>query len=250
MHRYFMEIAYDGRNYHGWQIQPNAKTVQEVLEEALSRLSGSAISVTGCGRTDTGVHATSFFLHFDMAEKIDDSDKLQYRLNGILPRDIAVYRIFPVAANAHARFDAISRSYRYLLHQVKNPFLRDRSWYHPVPLDINAMNLACTFLYDYKDFTSFSKLHTDTKTNDCKIIHAGWKYDDNQLIFEISADRFLRNMVRSIVGSLTDIGKGRYEASHMKTIIQAKDRSAAGQSVPAHALYLDRIVYSSSLSDI
>ncbi|MFO7879444.1 MAG: tRNA pseudouridine(38-40) synthase TruA [Bacteroidota bacterium] len=250
MHRYFMEIAYDGSNYHGWQIQPNAKTVQEVLEEALSRLSGSAISVTGCGRTDTGVHATSFFLHFDMAEQIDDRDKLQYRLNGILPRDIAVYRIFPVAANAHARFDAISRSYRYLLHQEKNPFLRDRSWYHPVPLDINLMNQACTFLYNYKDFTSFSKLHTDTKTNDCTIMHAGWKYDNNQLIFEISADRFLRNMVRSIVGSLTDIGKGRYKASHMKTIIEAKDRSAAGQSVPAHALYLSRIVYSSSLSDI
>jgi tRNA pseudouridine38-40 synthase len=245
MQRYFMEISYKGSNYHGWQIQPNAPTVQDKLETALSLLCRDKISVTGCGRTDTGVHATSFFLHFDHSEKLPDN--LQDKLNRFLPKDIAVLDLFPVRQDVHARFDALSRTYRYYIHQRKDPFLSERSWFVPVKLDIDAMNQACNYLFDYEDFTSFSKLHTDTKTNNCRIMKARWEQDNHRLIFEIQADRFLRNMVRAIVGSLTDTGKGKYSPEHIKTIIEAKDRSEAGQSVPAQGLYLTDISYPSSI---
>ncbi len=248
MHRYFLEIAFAGTNYHGWQFQPNALTVQEVLEKALSTLLRDKVAVTGCGRTDTGVHATSFFVHFDYHSNLPDN--LQDKLNRFLPQDIAILNIFTVEQDSHARFDAISRTYRYYIHQRKDPFLHDRSWFVPVKLDVDAMNQACSYLFDYTDFTSFSKLHTDTKTNNCHIMKAHWKADGHQLIFEIQADRFLRNMVRAIVGSLADIGKGKYSPEHIKTIIEAKDRSEAGQSVPARALYLTEIRYPSSITTL
>ena len=216
--RYFIELAYDGTNYHGWQTQPNAVTVQEVLDHALSTVLREPIETTGCGRTDTGVHATQFFVHFDVESMVSgewsvaDSYKLTApktvtSLNAILPHGIAVKRIIPVLPEAHARFDATQRSYEYHIHFGKDPFKLNRSWELRDKLDIELMNQAAKIMTEYTDFSCFSKSNTQTFTNNCKISRAEWIENEGGLIFHISADRFLRNMVRAIVGTLIEIGR-------------------------------------------
>lgn len=244
--RYFIEIAYDGGAYHGWQIQQNAVTVQELLERALSTLLRQHIDTVGCGRTDTGVHARQLFAHFDWngADLIIESTDLVYKLNALLPHDIAVKRLFAVEPAAHARFDAVSRSYEYLTHMEKNPFLYGRSWLLRDRPDVAAMNEAAAILLQYEDFSCFSKSNTQVYTNICHITRATWEWTtDTQLIFRISANRFLRNMVRAIVGTLIEIGKGEHDPEYMHTVIRSKDRAVAGVSVPACGLYLTKVEY-------
>lgn len=243
MQRYFLKLAYKGTNYHGWQIQPNAVSVQETIENAISTILQESVSIIGCGRTDAGVHASDFYLHFNLKKTIKLEDNFLSRLNRFLPRDIVIYNIFPVSLETHARFDALSRTYKYQIHIGKNPFLEGISWQVNKIPDIAKMNAACHYLFEFQDFTSFSKLHSDAKTNNCKIMHAEWELKDNQYIFTIRADRFLRNMVRAIVGSLIEISNKELPPEHIIEIIEAKDRSKAGQSVPAHGLFLKKIEY-------
>ena len=247
--RFFIELAYDGTRYHGWQIQPNAVTVQEVLHNALKTVLRQPVETTGCGRTDTGVHASEFFAHFDM--QVDDdfiADNLWLTekaksLNAVLPTDIAIKRLFPVLPEAHARFDAILRSYEYHIHFNKDPFKQNYSWLIRDQPDIELMNKAARMIMDFTDFSCFSKSNTQVKTNNCKIYHAEWVATDNGIIFHISADRFLRNMVRAIVGTLLQVGRHEMEPWQVKLIIQSKDRSKAGTSVPACGLYLTEVKY-------
>jgi len=244
--RYFIELAYNGRNFHGWQIQPNAITVQETLQDALKILLKQKIDVIGCGRTDTGVHARQFFAHMELdLDTIEISaDQLTYKLNRLLNNDIAIFRIFIVNDAAHTRFEALSRTYEYRLRMDKYPFDQEFTYRSTYPkLDFELMNKAAALLFNYTDFTSFSKTGTDVKTNNCKIMQADWKNVDGVWIFTIKADRFLRNMVRAIVGTLLEIGKGKLKPEEMQRIIEAKDRSRAGFSVPAHGLFLERVVY-------
>lgn len=244
--RYFIEIAFDGGAYHGWQIQANALTVQELLDNALSTLLRRAVGTVGCGRTDTGVHAKQLFAHFDWDPSpfpMDERDFL-HRLNALLPHDIAAKRLVPVKPLAHARFDAVKRSYEYHAHLGKNPFLYGRSWLLRNRPNVPAMNEAAAILRQYQDFSCFSKSNTQVGTNNCRILHAEWReVGANQLVFHISANRFLRNMVRAIVGTLMEIGSGEYPPQHMHTVIQSKDRSVAGASVPACGLYLTEVEY-------
>lgn len=242
--RYFIQLSYKGTNYHGWQIQPNAISIQAVVTKAFSTILKEEIEITGAGRTDTGVHASFFIAHFD-SEKADlDLDKkLIFKLNSFLPKDVAIFKINKVVNQAHARFDATSRRYTYLIHQQKDPFLTEWSYFFRQKLDIELMNKACALLNDFSDFTSFSKLHTDVKTNNCKIAEAVWAKDDYKLTFSITADRFLRNMVRAIVGTLIDVGKNKITLDNFVDIIESKDRSEAGVSAPAHGLYLSNIEY-------
>ncbi len=241
--RYFLQCSYNGTNYHGWQIQPNATSVQEVLEEALTTILREKITVVGAGRTDTGVHASFFILHFDSDISDIDSVKMVYKLNSFLPPDIAVQKIWKVNNETHARFSALSRTYKYFISTEKNPFQTETTYKYLKPLDINKMNEAAKDLHDYKDFTSFSRLHTDVKTNNCKIYLAEWKQENNQLVFIIKADRFLRNMVRAIVGTLLEVGQGKLSVDEFKKIIESKDRGAAGASAPAQGLFLVDIEY-------
>ncbi len=243
MARYFVQLSYKGTDFHGWQIQLNAVTVQETLEKAFSLILRENIKIIGCGRTDTGVHAYQFYAHFDCNTVAYDLDKLVFKLNTVLPKSIAIQRIFPVVSEAHARFDATSRTYKYYIAKVKNPFAYEQSYYYPFPLNISVMNEAAKTLLDYADFTSFSKLHTDVKTNNCKITEAYWEETDEQFVFTITADRFLRNMVRAIVGTLFEVGKGKYGVERFCEIIEAKDRGKAGSSAPAEGLFLHKIVY-------
>ncbi|WP_040254200.1 tRNA pseudouridine(38-40) synthase TruA [Psychroserpens mesophilus] len=245
--RYFIELSYNGKSYHGWQIQPNAITVQEVLEHALSTVLQSKISVMGAGRTDTGVHASQMFAHFDFDEFIDDN--LVFKLNSFLPDDIAIHSVFQVNDESHARFDALSRTYIYKISQNKNVFNSNLAYalYHP--LDIEAMNRACEILLTYKDFQCFSKVHTDVKTYYCKIMFAQWAYKENELVFTIQADRFLRNMVRAIVGTMINIGSGKMKVEDLHDVIKSKNRSEAGFSVPAHGLYLIKIEYPNTITN-
>jgi tRNA pseudouridine38-40 synthase len=243
MQRYLIRLAYNGTNYHGWQMQENAYTIQAELTEKLSLLTREENSITGCGRTDTGVHAKEFFAHFDLEDLRFELTDLVYKLNNFLPADIVIYNIQSVADDFHARFDAISRTYRYYISNVKDPFKKNLSYYYNGKLDILEMNKACMYLLNYNDFTSFSKLHTQTITNNCTIEYAGIEMINNELIFTITADRFLRNMVRAIVGTLIEIGKGKLYADDMNKIIEAKDRSKAGFSVPADGLFLEKVVY-------
>jgi len=201
------------------------------------------VNMTGCGRTDTGVHAREFYAHFDRKQPLESPRELAFRLNAFLPGDIVVYNIFEVPPDFHARFDALSRTYKYYISKQKDPFKAGQSYYYHAPLDVNKMKKACNFLFDYSDFTSFSKLHTQTKTNNCNIFEAYWEEIDNMLVFTIKADRFLRNMVRAIVGTLLEIGKEKLEVVDMPHIIEAKDRSKAGFSVPAEGLFLEHIDY-------
>jgi len=240
--RYFIELAYKGTNFHGWQIQPDAISVQEVLEKALSTKLQENISVTGAGRTDTGVHASFFVAHFDSSKNLD-VQQITYGLNNLVGKDIAIYKIFSVDKHLHARFDAISRTYEYRISKKKNPFLREISTLYNKNLDIGLMNEGGKILLNYIDFTSFSKLHTDTKTNNCKITEAFWEEKNDLLIFTITADRFLRNMVRAIVGTLLDLGEQKITLEDLKTIIESKDRKKAGKSAPAEGLFLTRIEY-------
>ncbi len=244
--RYFIELAYNGKAYFGWQSQPDAVTVQETLEKALFVLLQQSTPVTGAGRTDTGVHATRYFAHFD-AEEIQDRASLMYKLNSILPEDIAVFDVFKVPDEAHARFDALSRSYQYQVIQYKDPFLADRSHFVKNTLDVERMNKAAEILKNYTDFKCFSKSKTDVKTYNCKIDEAYWESSGELLTFHITADRFLRNMVRAIVGTLLEIGLHKLQVEDLHKIIESRDRQKAGTSVPAKALFLTGITYPGSI---
>lgn len=247
--RYFLQCSYNGTRYHGWQVQPNAVSVQEAFEDALSKILREKIAVVGAGRTDTGVHASFFVLHFDVEKAIPENFDLVYKLNSFFPPDIAVQRIWPVDANAHARFSATSRTYKYFLSTEKDPFRYEFSYRFLKPLDVEKMNEAAKCLFDYEDFTSFSRLHTDVKTNNCKIMQAQWAVEENQLVFTIKADRFLRNMVRAIVGTLLEVGQGKLSVAGFREIIERKDRGAAGASAPAQGLFLVGIGYPEELKD-
>ena len=241
--RYFIQLSFKGTNYHGWQIQPNAISVQEVLEKSLSTLLREEISVVGAGRTDTGVHASFFVLHFDSLQQDLDSGNFVFKLNRFLPADIGIHKIIKAGNDAHARFSAASRTYQYFVATDKNPFSTDTSFYYSGNLDMCKMNEAAAILFEYEDFTSFSRLHTDVKTNNCKIFLANWKKEGSQLIFTIKADRFLRNMVRAIVGTLLEVGKGKITVEDFRQIIEKKDRGVAGASAPAQGLFLTDIEY-------
>ncbi len=240
--RFFIELSYNGKAYHGWQNQPNAISVQEVLEKALSILLKNTIALMGAGRTDAGVHASQMFAHFDFEETIDYKD-LVYKLNSFLPKDIAVVDVFEVNSETHTRFDALSRTYNYKISTLKNVFDYDFAYQVQLPLDIEAMNQACKILLEYKDFQCFSKSNTDVKTYNCDIKEAFWTENSGKLRFTITADRFLRNMVRAIVGTMVNIGLGKLKPDDLHKIIASKDRSEAGFSAPAHGLYLVKIVY-------
>ncbi|UAB81341.1 tRNA pseudouridine(38-40) synthase TruA [Marixanthomonas sp. SCSIO 43207] len=240
--RYFIEIAYNGAQYCGWQIQPNASTVQEVLQKKLSILVQRDIKVVGAGRTDTGVHAKQLFAHFDIDE-IKNTSELIFRLNSFLPNDISVVNLFQVKDDAHARFDATQRAYQYVISLKKNPFLEGLAFQIHNKPDVKLMNEAAKTLLNYNNFKCFSRSKTDVKTYNCTIEKAYWKEEENQLIFTISADRFLRNMVRAIVGTLLDVGYHKTSIEEWHQIIQTKDRSKAGASAPAHGLYLTRVHY-------
>lgn len=246
MQRYFFELSYDGTSYHGWQIQPTAHSVQEEIQNQLSRLQSNApVKVIGCGRTDTGVHAHHYVLHVDL-HPIQDLDTFLMKINRMLPDSIAVSKIYPVSEELHARFSATERTYRYFIHTQKDPFRAHSSWYFNRDLNLEKMNEAAQLLLGRKDFTSLSKLHTDVKTNICDVRHAQWVQQENgALYFEISADRFLRNMVRATVGTLVDVGLGKLQPEDIPTILAAMDRQAASTSVPAHGLFLWRIEYAS-----
>lgn len=244
MQRYFIYLAYEGTNYHGWQVQPNGISVQECLEKALSTLLRVETPVVGAGRTDAGVHARLMVAHFDSEKEIADLVLLADKLNRILPQDISVYRVCSVTPEAHARFDATSRTYKYYVTTVKSPFNRHLKCRIHGTLDYQLMNEAAKTLFDYIDFTSFSKLHTDAKTNNCKIMHAEWvQEDETTWVFTIKADRFLRNMVRAIVGTLVEVGRGKLSIEGFRKVIEQKDRCKAGASVPGHALFLVDIEY-------
>ncbi len=243
MHRYFIFLQYKGTAYHGWQKQPNAVTVQQVLEDKLSVLLKSKIETTGAGRTDTGVHAREFAAHFDLEFPLPEKEHFLYKINSLLPYDISALDIREVMSQANARFDAISRTYEYHLSTVKDPFRTEYAFFYPWKLDIEKMNEASAKLFLYNDFTSFSKLHTDVKTNNCKVVFANWENSNNQIVFTITADRFLRNMVRAIVGTLIEVGKNKISIEEFCEIIEKKDRCSAGTSVPAHGLYLTKIDY-------
>jgi len=241
--RYFIKLAYKGTNYHGWQYQPNAITVQELVNKALSTILKSKIDIVGAGRTDAGVHASEFYAHFDVNIKIK-KDEVVYKTNAILPNDIVIYSIFKTNSNLHARFDATSRSYEYHIFLGRNPFKIDTSWQLiNKNFDINAMNEASKLLFSYENFKCFSRSNTDVRTYNCKIFNAEWILKGSELIYYISADRFLRNMVRAVVGTLLEIGKGKLSLEDFKSIIESKNRSNAGPSVPAKGLFLTKISY-------
>ena len=239
--RYFIDISYDGSNYHGWQIQPNADTVQHQINLAFSTILNEEINVLGAGRTDTGVHAKKMIAHFDTNQTID-FEKFKYRINGFLKNDISLNDIYKVKDDAHARFSAISRTYEYRISRTKNPFSVN-SYFLLRDLDFQSMKKACKFLHGSHDYTSFAKLHSENYTNNCEVYIANWKEDENLLIFNIKANRFLRNMVRAIVGTLIEIGEGKISFSDIETILMSKDRAKACYSVPANGLSLIDIEY-------
>lgn len=251
--RYFIQLSYDGTGYHGWQVQPNGVSVQEVLQKALSTLLRQPTEVIGAGRTDAGVHASMMVAHFDWPAAHEgegceemplDCTQLTYKLNRLLPPDVAVQAVRPVGPEMHARFSATRRTYHYYIHTRKDPFLRGYSWQVNVPLDFALMNEAAQVLLEYSDFTSFSKTGTDVKTNICQLTEARWEQlKPGEWRFTVSANRFLRNMVRAIVGTLVEVGRHRMTISQMRHAIEAKDRQRAGESVPGHALYLTNIEY-------
>ena len=246
--RFFITLSYDGTRYHGWQIQPNGDSVQQRLQDALSTLLRQPIEVVGAGRTDTGVHARMMVAHFTISQfdnlTISQFDNLTYKLNKLLPPDIAVQEVRQVSEDMHARFSATSRTYHYFIHTAKDPFLQAYSWQVPYKLDFERMNEAAKVLLEYKDFTSFSKVNTDVKTNLCDLKEAYWEeVAPGQWRFTITANRFLRNMVRAIVGTLVEVGRGKLTIEDVRRIIEAKDRCKAGESVPGKALFLVDIKY-------
>jgi tRNA pseudouridine38-40 synthase len=237
-------MQYNGKNYHGWQMQPNAPTIQSELNEKLSILLKEAIETVGAGRTDKGVHAEYFVAHFDLTKNIGFSlESLVFKLNRFLPHDIRIKQIIPVDKNAHARFDAISRTYRYYISTVKEVFNYNLVWQILYAVDIELMNKGCEILKEYNDFTSFSKLGTSVKTNNCKILKAEWQVTNELLVFTITADRFLRNMVRVIVGTMINLGRYKINIDDFRRIIEMKNRLLAGESAPSHGLYISEILY-------
>lgn len=243
--RYFIRLAYNGKNYYGWQIQPRQISVQQTLEESISTILRKEIKLMGAGRTDTGVHAKSMFAHFDSDEEIPAD--LAHRLNRLLPRDISVYEILRVNDEAHARFDALERTYNYHVNIGKDPFLRDFSWEIHFSLDVDKMNQAAKLLLGKQDFSSFAKIHTDVKTHICEVKFAQWQQNDKLFKFTITADRFLRNMVRSVVATLIDVGLGKISIDEFGGIIEKKDRKFASGSAPAQGLFLAEVVYPKSI---
>lgn len=241
--RYFLELAYNGAAYCGWQRQPNAIAVQQVIEEALHTIMRSPVPIVGAGRTDAGVHAARMYAHLDMPHPISNTDNLIRSLNHLCGKDISIYNLIPVHPDAHARFDATSRTYKYFVSTQKDPFMYPFSWYTSKGLDYETMNVAAQELLEIRDFTSFAKLHSDAKTNICKVSHAAWEKEKGMHVFTITADRFLRNMVRAIVGTLIEIGRNKMSLQQFRHIISAKDRCAAGVSMPGHALFLWNITY-------
>ena len=240
--RYFIELAYNGKNYHGWQIQPHAISVQEKINKAISTSLRKEINIVGAGRTDSGVHASQMFAHFDVETPLNDN--FSYKLNAILPDDIVIFRTQLVHDDAHTRFDALSRSYEYKIWLGRNPFLLDTTWQlHHQQLNIELMNKAAATLYNYEDFECFSKVKTDVHTFNCTVTKAEWVKNGNELTFHISANRFLRNMVRAIVGTLIDVGLEKITVDDFKKIIESKNRSKAGVSVPAKGLFLTKVKY-------
>lgn len=240
--RYFIEISYQGKKYHGWQSQPDANSVQEEINKAISVVLQEEIIVLGAGRTDTGVHAEQMFAHFDTENELDMN--YVFKFNSVLPEDIVIHTLEKVKEDAHARFDALSRSYQYKIWLGRNPFLLDSTWQmHYQKLDVNAMNEAAKLLLEYENFQAFSKVKTEVKTYNCKVTEAIWVQNGKQLTFHISANRFLRNMVRAIVGTLVDVGKHKISTQEFRNIIISRDRSKAGLSVPAKGLYLTEITY-------
>ncbi|GGF66592.1 tRNA pseudouridine(38-40) synthase TruA [Wenyingzhuangia marina] len=247
--RYFAELSYLGKNYHGWQIQPNAISVQEVVQKSLSTILRTPIEVVAAGRTDAGVHASQMFIHFDTEVNID-SEVYCYKMNALLPDDIVFHKIFPVNKEAHTRFDAIKRSYEYRILLGRSPFTIDTEWQINQQLNIDAMNQAAKYLLDFTDFKCFSRSKTDVRTYNCDITRAEFVVNGNQLVFHISADRFLRNMVRAIVGTLYAVGLGKMMPETIKEIINSKERSNAGASAPAHGLFLTEIIYPENIKNV
>ena len=245
--RYFIELAYKGTNYHGWQYQPNAISIQELLNKALTIVFRTTIDVVGAGRTDSGVHAVQIYAHFDV-ENDFEKETIIYKLNAILPVDIVVYTILKVNSNAHARFDAIKRSYEYRIFNGRNPFLTEVTWqFTNKKLNIELMNEAAKILVTYTNFKCFSRSNTDVKTYNCKLTRAEWIVQGQLLVFHISADRFLRNMVRAIVGTLLEIGQGKISLDEFKQIIESENRCNAGPSAPPQGLFLTEVVYPNSI---
>lgn len=253
MQRYFIQLSYNGTAYHGWQIQENTvKTVQQTLNEMLSRLLNEPIMVTGCGRTDTGVHAKEFFAHFDssIADLKANEAKWIFKFNHALPADIAIQKILNVHEKANTRFDAIARTYQYIINKTKDPFQIDLACYLYGNYNIEEMNKAAQILFEHTDFSAFAKSNTQNFTNNCKIYKAEWKEEKDRIIFTISADRFLRNMVRAIVGTILDVGKGKMTLEEFKEVINSKVRSNAGLSVHPSGLYLTKVEYPKDYFDV
>lgn len=241
--RYFIKLSYKGTNYCGWQIQPKDKTVQGEINNTLKKLNSNvAVHSMGCGRTDTGVHATNFYAHFDFS-KIQDLKRFTFKLNSMLPHDIVIHDVFEVENETHARYDALSRTYQYFISTYKNAFNHDIVLYNSQELDVEKMNLACAVLIGYDDFECFSKVKTEVNNFKCSISIAKWEVVNENLIFTISANRFLRNMVRSIVGTMMEIGQGKIEVNDLHGIIKSKNREFAGKSVSANGLFLTDIKY-------
>jgi tRNA pseudouridine38-40 synthase len=248
MTRYFIFLSFRGTAYHGWQLQPGKHTVQGVLAKALSTVLTAQTAVTGAGRTDTGVHASFFCAHFDAArDDLQEDGQLLYNINSLLPDDIAAKKIMRVKSEANARFDALSRTYRYTITRVKDPFVSDTAWLLYWPLDLQKLNEASAILLRHSDFTSFSRLHGGNKTNICRVTHAQWDEEQGRLLFTITADRFLRNMVRAIVGTMIPAGRGKLSPADFEAILNGKNRGLAGQSAPAHGLSLAAIEYPENL---
>lgn len=242
--RYFMRLSYRGARFHGWQTQPNAVSVQSVIEESLSVITREEVRITGAGRTDTGVNARMMVAHFDLERPVKSAESFIRGLNSMAGPDIAIEEIVKVHQDAHARFDATSRTYHYYTHTGKSPFLYPLSWQAPETLDYKAMNRAASLLTEISDFTSFAKLHSDAKTNICRVTRAEWlDLGGGRHVFVITADRFLRNMVRAVVGTLVDVGRGKLSLDQFAKVIEARDRCAAGTSMPPHPLFLWDIRY-------
>ena len=242
--RFFITLSYDGTRYHGWQVQPNGPSVQEKLQWALSTILRQDIQVTGAGRTDAGVHARMMVAHFDVESMDFSLQDLTYKLNRLLPQDIAIQKMEPVSDEMHARFSATSRTYHYYIHTVKDPFLRAYSCELHYPLDFQLMNEAAAILMTYEDFGAFCKAHADVKTTLCHITAAQWhQTSPSSWYFEITANRFLRNMVRAVVGTLIDVGRGRLSLDDFRKVVEGKRRTEAGESMPANALFLEEVKY-------
>ena len=242
--RYFMQLSYRGAPFHGWQSQPGEVTVQSVLEDALSMILRRPMKITGAGRTDAGVNARMMVAHFDVDPPLADPAGLVRKLNAVVGKDIAVQKIWEVAPDSHARFDAVSRTYHYYAVTEKTPFFYPLSWKAPATLDFEAMNRAAEILLETSDFTSFSKLHTDVKTNICRVTYARWeRLGDHEWVFVITADRFLRNMVRAVDGTLVEVGRGKMSIERFREVIDRRDRCAAGTSMPGEALFLWEVKY-------